>query len=56
MKICPNIMIFLRSMTLSMIFKIVNRYSDYGRKKGNLINKVIGFVYSHIMNFKKLII
>ena len=33
MKICPNTMIFLRSMTLSMIFKIVNRYSDYGRKK-----------------------
>ena len=56
MKICPNTMIFLRSMTLSMIFKIVNRYSDYGRKKGNLINKVIGLVYSHIMNFKKLVI
>ena len=34
-------------------FKIAEKYDDYGRKKRFRINKAIGFVYSHIMDFRK---
>ena len=33
-------------------FKIVEKHDDYGRKK-NHINKIIRFVYSHIMDFRR---
>ena len=33
--------------------KIVEKYGDHVRKKSNRINKIIGFVYSLIMTFKR---
>ena len=30
-------------------FKIVEKYGDYGKEKNNRINKIIGFIYTHIM-------
>ena len=33
--------------------KIVEKYGDYRRKKNGRFNKIVGFTYSHIMNFKK---
>ena len=34
-------------------FKIVERYGDYGCKKDDRFNKMVGFTYTHKMNFKK---
>ena len=33
-------------------FKIVEKYGDYGCKKNDRFNKIAGFTYTHIINFK----
>ena len=35
-------------------FKMVEKYGGYGRKKNVCIIKIIGFPYTHIMDFKKI--
>ena len=34
-------------------FKVVEKYSDYSRKKIERFNKIVGFTYTDMMNFKK---
>ena len=34
-------------------FKIVEKYGDYGRKKNDRFNKIVGFSNTNIINFKK---
>ena len=35
-------------------FKMVEKYGGYGRKKNVCIIKIIGFPYTHIMDFKNI--